>query len=109
MKQRTFALVLLLLCIAFPISLGAAKVEVEGKAWLDLQKDPPEINVNGKTGFLSSVGDIASMAKNSITILENDETLRKFKANAAAHAKLFDIHRIVPQYEALYNRFCQCL
>jgi N-acetyl-alpha-D-glucosaminyl L-malate synthase BshA len=69
----------------------------------------PEINVNGKTGFLSSVGDIASMAKNSITILENDETLRKFKANAAAHAKLFDIHRIVPQYEALYNRFCQCL
>lgn len=47
MKQLTFALTLLLLCVAFPVSLGAAKVEVEGKAWLDAQKDPPEINVNG--------------------------------------------------------------
>jgi hypothetical protein len=47
MKQLTLALTMLLLCIAFPISLGAAKVEVEGKAWLDAQKDPPTMNVNG--------------------------------------------------------------
>src|SRR5256886_16212019 len=47
MKQLTFALALLLLCISFPTSLPAAKVEVEGKAWLDSQKAPPEINVNG--------------------------------------------------------------
>jgi hypothetical protein len=47
MKQVTFALTLLLLCISFPISLPAAKVEVEGKAWLDAQKAPPEMNVNG--------------------------------------------------------------
>lgn len=47
MKQLTFILTLLLLCVAFPISLAAAKVEVEGKAWLDSQKAPPEINVNG--------------------------------------------------------------
>jgi len=46
-KQLTLALMLLLLCISFPISLAAAKVEVEGKAWLDAQKDPPTINVNG--------------------------------------------------------------
>jgi N-acetyl-alpha-D-glucosaminyl L-malate synthase BshA len=69
----------------------------------------PEINIDGKTGFLSNVGDIENMSRNAITILENDETLQKFKANAAAQAKLFDIHRIVPQYEALYNRFCKCL
>ncbi|HEX3821362.1 MAG TPA: hypothetical protein VHW45_13585 [Candidatus Sulfotelmatobacter sp.] len=47
MKQLTFTVILLLLCISFPISLAAAKVEVEGKAWLDSQKDPAAINVNG--------------------------------------------------------------
>ena len=47
MKQWTFAVTLLLLCISFSTSLAAAKVEVEGKAWLDAQKDPAEINVNG--------------------------------------------------------------
>jgi hypothetical protein len=47
MKQLTFIVTFLLPCISFPISLTAAKVEVEGKAWLDAQKDPPAINVNG--------------------------------------------------------------
>src|ERR1700690_1471967 len=47
MRQLTFAMTLLLLCISFPTLLGAAKVEVEGKAWLDSQKDPAELNVNG--------------------------------------------------------------
>ncbi len=47
MKHLTFAVTLLLLCISVPTSLTAAKVEVEGKAWLDSQKAPPEINVNG--------------------------------------------------------------
>ncbi|MGA9977238.1 MAG: hypothetical protein WBQ08_01180 [Candidatus Sulfotelmatobacter sp.] len=47
MKHLTFAMTLLLLCAFFPTSLAAAKVEVEGKAWLDAQKDPPAMNVNG--------------------------------------------------------------
>jgi hypothetical protein len=47
MKRLTFAVTLLSLCISFPTSLAAAKVEVEGKAWLDSQKDPAELNVNG--------------------------------------------------------------
>ena len=47
MKQLTLAMTLLLLCISFPTLLGAAKVEVEGKAWLDAQKDPAAISVNG--------------------------------------------------------------
>lgn len=46
MRKLTFA-VTLLMCISFATFLVAAKVEVEGKAWLDSQKDPPEINVNG--------------------------------------------------------------
>lgn len=47
MKLLTFAVTLLLLNISFPTLLSAAKVEVEGKAWLDSQKNPAEINVNG--------------------------------------------------------------
>lgn len=69
----------------------------------------PEINVNGVTGYLSNVGDIEDMSKHAIEILQDDETLKKFKAHALAHAKKFDIHNIVPKYEQLYNRFCKCL
>jgi hypothetical protein len=47
MKPVAFAVTLLLLTISFPTLLSAAKVEIEGKAWLDSQKDPAEINVNG--------------------------------------------------------------
>jgi N-acetyl-alpha-D-glucosaminyl L-malate synthase BshA len=65
----------------------------------------PEIAIQGDTGFLDDIGDIHGMSDHAIQILQNEETLKKFKANAVAHAKNFDIHRIVPQYEALYNRF----
>jgi len=65
----------------------------------------PEIAIQGETGYLDDVGDIHSMSEHAIQILENDATLKKFKASALAHAKNFDIHHIVPQYEALYNRF----
>ncbi len=65
----------------------------------------PEINIQGKTGFMSAVGDVDSMSLNAIAILENDDTLKIFKANAAEQAKKFDIHHIVPIYEKLYDRF----
>ena len=65
----------------------------------------PEININGKTGFMSPVGDVASMSRNAITILENDEVLKTFKQNALEQARRFDIQHIVPVYEDLYNRF----
>jgi L-malate glycosyltransferase len=65
----------------------------------------PEININGKTGFMSPVGDIASMSRQAITILENDDVLKIFKANAFEQAKKFDINNIVPIYEKLYDRF----
>jgi len=65
----------------------------------------PEININGKTGFMSPVGDIASMSRQAITILENDAVLKTFKWNASEQAKKFDINYIVPIYEKLYDRF----
>lgn len=63
----------------------------------------PEVNIQGVTGFLSDVGDVDDMAKNAITILENEETLQVFRANALAQAQRFDIKYILPQYEAYYE------
>lgn len=65
----------------------------------------PEININGETGYLSKVGDIADMSRHAIEILKDDAVLNRFKANAVQQAKKFDIRTIVPEYEALYNRF----
>ena len=62
----------------------------------------PELNVNGITGFMSNVGDVDDMAKNAIHILSNDVTLSKFKHNALARAKEFDINVILPRYEEYY-------
>jgi N-acetyl-alpha-D-glucosaminyl L-malate synthase BshA len=63
----------------------------------------PEINVDGVTGYLASVGDVKLMSSKAIEILSNDETLEQFKANARAHAEKFDQHNIVPIYEELYE------
>ena len=62
----------------------------------------PEINIEGKTGFLSDVGDIEAMAKNAIYILSDDTRLTKFKTAAIAQARRFEKQHIIPQYEKLY-------
>jgi len=63
----------------------------------------PEINVHGKTGFLSDVGDVDDMAKHAVEILRDDERLRQFKAAALEHARSFEKSRIIPMYEELYD------
>ncbi|MCB9289107.1 MAG: N-acetyl-alpha-D-glucosaminyl L-malate synthase BshA [Lewinellaceae bacterium] len=63
----------------------------------------PEVNIHGKTGYLSEVGDVEDMARNAIHILENDEILRKFRINALEQARRFDIDNILPDYEAYYE------
>ena len=64
-----------------------------------------EINIPGETGYMADVGDVATMSKQALQILSDDETLKGFKKRAAEHAKKFDIHNIVPLYEKLYERF----
>lgn len=62
----------------------------------------PELNVDGVTGYLCDVGDVATMAEKAIYILEDCERLLTFKHAALERAKEFDIHQIVPVYEAYY-------
>ena len=62
----------------------------------------PEVNINGVSGYMSNVGDIDDMVKNSLEILSDDETNNKFKENARKQAEIYDIHKIVPFYENIY-------
>lgn len=63
----------------------------------------PEVNFNAISGYLSDVGNIDEMAKNAITILENESVLAEFKLNALQIAQQFDIKNILPLYEDLYK------
>ena len=64
----------------------------------------PEVNKDGFSGYLSNVGDINTMAKNAIKILEDSSKLLNFKKNAKLQANKFDVHNIVPNYEDVYKR-----
>jgi N-acetyl-alpha-D-glucosaminyl L-malate synthase BshA len=64
----------------------------------------PELNVDGETGFLCNVGDVATMAEKAIYLLEDETRLAQFKENAKKRAELFDINQIVPLYEAFYEK-----
>jgi N-acetyl-alpha-D-glucosaminyl L-malate synthase BshA len=63
----------------------------------------PEINIEGKTGYLSAVGDIEDMSRHAIHILSDDDVLQEFKDNAIEHARTFDKSQIIPIYEQLYH------
>lgn len=63
----------------------------------------PELNIHGKTGYLSKVGDYEDMAKNIIALLSDEKKLAVFKENAFEQAKNFDITKILPMYEKLYE------
>ena len=64
----------------------------------------PEVNQQGVTGFLSDVGNIDEMADNAMRILGDDKTLGQFKENAYQASLEFDILKVLPLYEAIYEK-----
>jgi N-acetyl-alpha-D-glucosaminyl L-malate synthase BshA len=64
----------------------------------------PEVNIHGYSGYLSGVGDVTDMSKNAIKILTDFKVLDQFKSNAKAQSQNFDLHSIVPEYEAIYQK-----
>jgi N-acetyl-alpha-D-glucosaminyl L-malate synthase BshA len=63
----------------------------------------PELNIDGVTGYVCEIGDVATMTARSLDILAN-ENLPRFKKQALARAKEFDISRILPLYEDFYKK-----
>jgi N-acetyl-alpha-D-glucosaminyl L-malate synthase BshA len=63
-----------------------------------------EVNIHGESGMLSNPADIDDMTRNALHILGNKEVLTKFKTRALTQALNYDIHKIVPQYEAIYEQ-----
>lgn len=64
----------------------------------------PEVNQQGVTGFLSPVGDTDDMARNAISILEDEVVLEQFKENAMKSAEKFDLMNVLPLYEEVYEK-----
>lgn len=64
----------------------------------------PEVNKHGVSGYLSNVGDIHDMSRNALKILKDENELEKFKAAAKELALQFDINKIVPVYEFIYQK-----
>lgn len=64
----------------------------------------PEVNLQGYSGYLSDVGDVKEMANNAMNILKDDATLDRFRQNALEQARKFDIQKVLPRYEELYDQ-----
>ena len=91
-------------------SFGLAALEAMAASTVVISTDAGglnEININGETGYTSPIGDVESMSKNAIALLKDEAKLKTFKHNALNEAKLFDIHHIIPKYEALYRKYCR--
>jgi L-malate glycosyltransferase len=64
-----------------------------------------EVVEHGKTGWLAEVGDVDSMAKYAIEILQDEAALRKMgKQCRTAAGVRFSAKKIIPQYEDFYRQ-----
>ena len=67
----------------------------------------PEVNIEGVSGFLSPVGALDEMAENALKIIKDKDVLIRFKKGAQLTSNKFDIQKIVPFYEAIYEEALQ--
>jgi N-acetyl-alpha-D-glucosaminyl L-malate synthase BshA len=65
----------------------------------------PEVVIHGETGFLGELGDVKTMADYVLKILKSPD-LKKQMAEAGRRraVEVFDQSKIVPQYEAYYEK-----
>ena len=62
-----------------------------------------DLNINGNSGYTSDVGDIDSMAQNAIKILTDNSLEKKYRIQAFENAKKYDIKKVIPLYEKIYD------
>ena len=64
----------------------------------------PEVIEHGKSGFLAPVGDVGTMSKYAMDLLRDPSSMKAARQNAKKQAEAFTIQKILPQYEAIYQR-----
>ena len=64
----------------------------------------PEVNIQGKTGYVCGLGDVESMAKGVNAIIKDKATWNQFSKNCIEFADTFDINQVVPIYEKYYQK-----
>lgn len=64
----------------------------------------PEVNINGKTGFVLPVKDVVGMAEKAVLLLNNEGMLSDFRENAYQQARKFSLEKILPSYERFYKK-----
>ena len=63
-----------------------------------------ELNIIGNSGYTSDIGDIDSMASNAKKILSDKSLKKKYSSQAFENAKKYDIKKIIPLYESVYQK-----
>lgn len=63
----------------------------------------PELVENGKSGYLSPIGNVDEMADNTVNILSSPERYLSFIENAVKRAADFSKDKIIESYEKLYT------
>ena len=63
-----------------------------------------EVVQHDQCGFLATTGDVATMAESALSLLENQALRAAFREAALVRAQDFHIMKILPQYEAIYDR-----
>ncbi len=63
----------------------------------------PEVNIQGKTGYLAEIGNVEAMSNYTIKLLSDEKLLQEMKENARQQALSFDLSNILPLYEKMYS------
>ncbi|HHG85922.1 MAG TPA: N-acetyl-alpha-D-glucosaminyl L-malate synthase BshA [Bacteroidetes bacterium] len=64
----------------------------------------PEVNLDGKTGFVCEIGDTDCMGEKAVELLRDDALWQKFSRQARSTAEEYSIDKIVPLYETYYQK-----
>lgn len=69
----------------------------------------PELNLDGKTGYVCKLEDVDGMADRAVAILSNEELLSSMRLEARKQAERFELDAIVSQYESYYIEVVETL
>ena len=104
--KKTYATQIFFLLPSSTESFGLAALEAMASKVAVISSNAgglPEINIDGKTGYVCNFNDINSMTNKAISVLNDKKTLELFKENAFNKARDYDINKIVPLYEKTYS------